>query len=575
MKTLGKFIAERTPKFNKIMVEGFCYHRINRAIDYIDNFIRYSVESKTNTHLRYLGYREVTPREEIKMIFDKSSKIIYDIARNDIYLVEFAFQYGNEPNPRIHYFYIPYLNRGNTMYMSGNKFLIMPTLADKVVSVGDKIIFINILTAKYSFTKSYFAVKVNDKPARVSIVETELYKNQPKKQEDTTKAKPTVIHYLLANFGYTATMRMLLGFVPEAVYDYNKEDKVIISTTGEIPNGYIKDKSGYVPTRIKFLVDRDKYNEEVLYCVGNIYYILDNFPDRITIDDLDNTFLWKLLLSEIIHSGNNSIGHLTEKIQAHFTDLNSKFHLIVIEKLKDVGIEANNLIELMTVIFKNFNNWLMKYETPLLYHKKTFEAESFILNHITANITRLMLELSKEELRIGGNMLDSKVVDKIFKANLGTKMKAIFNLKKDIEFVTSLEYCGDHLYYKNTAMVNQQESNYVNYKDPNSVNTSARKKIIGSMASIGSILGLSKKNPNPLLRLNPYVNVDFETGTVLPPEGLEDIVERTDKLLSNMIMTDSVEDNDGIDEDIFEVDSEEEENEFDNEFYEQLDVDNE
>ncbi len=541
MKTLAKFIADKAPKFNKEMVEGICYHRINKAIDYIDNFIKYSCSSKTNTHLQYLGYRELLPKEEIKFLFNKTSKVIYDIAENDIYLVEFMFKYGNEENIRKHQFYIPYMNKGNIIHLSGNNFLVMPILSDKVISIGDKIIFINILTAKYSFTRTYFSVVVNDRFNRVSIVNTELYKNQVKKLEDTTKANTTVMHYLLANYGYSKTMQMLLGFVPKPVYDYSKGDKTVIKSSGNPPHGYIRNKTMYSPTNIKFVVDNEQYNEDVLYCIGNIFYVIDNFPESISIDELDNTRVWKRLLGEIIHSGNHGLSYLSEKINAHFNDLNSNFDTITINKLKDIGVTSNSLIELLGIIFKNFNKWIMNAEVRSLYHNKTYEVESFILSHLTSRITRIVLDINKEELRVNSDILDSKIVDKIFKKYFVTR--AIFSIKKEKQYVTSIEYSGDHLYPKNTAMVIQQESDFVNINDTN-VNTSERKKIVASMSTIGSILGLSKKNPTPIVRLNPYVNIDLKTGTILPHPVYNEIVERTDRLLANIVLSDSVEDKD-------------------------------
>lgn len=100
MHSLASFIKERTPKFNKQLVEGLCYHRLKDAISYIDQFIRYSCEQKTDTNLRYLGFKEVTPQEELKFLFNKSNRVTYDIARNDIYLVKFIFQYGEEEEIR-------------------------------------------------------------------------------------------------------------------------------------------------------------------------------------------------------------------------------------------------------------------------------------------------------------------------------------------------------------------------------------------------------------------------------------------------------------------------------------------
>ena len=550
MRTLSSFIKEKSPQFNRELVEGFCYHRINNAINYIDNFIRYSCVSKTNTHLRYLGYKEVSPRDEIKFLFNKTSKVVHDIAENDIYLVKFMFQYGDETEPREYFFYLPYLNKGNVIHLSGNKFLVMPVLSDKVVSIGDKIIFINILTAKYSFTRSYFSIIINDNYHRVPIINTELYKNQVKKLEDTTKANTTVMHYMLANYGYTKTMQMLLGFVPKPVYDYSGKNKLIFKSTGNIPQGYIRNKQLYQPSIIKFIVDEEQYNEDVLYCLGNIFYILDNFPDSITIDELDNTTMWRRLLGEIIHSGNHGLAYLNEKISAHFNDLNSNFDTVTVSKLKDIDIEASTLMDLLSVIFKNFNNWIMNIETRSLYYNKTYEVESFVLSHLTSRITRIVLDINKEELRINGEKLESKTVEKIFKKYFVTR--AIFSLKKEKQYVTSIEYSGDHLYFKNTSMVVQQESDFININNPD-VNTSERKKIVASMSTVGSILGLSKKNPTPLIRANPYVNVDFKTGTILPHPFYNDIIEKTDRLLANIdVSRDDIQDTDEFEHDIVE-----------------------
>ena len=115
MKTLASFIKNKTPKFSKFMVEGFVYHRLNDAVSYLDNFILYSCESKTSTHLKYLGYKELTPKEELKYLFNKTTKMPHDIAENDMYLVKFLFQYGEEPEPREYYFYVPFASKGNVI----------------------------------------------------------------------------------------------------------------------------------------------------------------------------------------------------------------------------------------------------------------------------------------------------------------------------------------------------------------------------------------------------------------------------------------------------------------------------
>lgn len=537
MKTLDSFIRSRTPSFNKEMVEGLCYHRINNAIDYIDQFIKYSVTSKTNTHLKYLGYQEVNPKDEVKFLFNKSSRVVHDIAENDMYLTKFLFQYGQETEVREYYFYIPFLAKGNTIRLSGTKFLVMPTLADKVVSIGERIIFINILTAKYNFTRMYHTVSVNGTYTPIPVINSELYKNQAKKLEDTTKANSTIMHYLLANYGYSATMQMLLGFVPTPVYDTNRTDVSVIESAQTVPRGYIGPKELYTPTKIKFVIDNKDYTNNVPYYLGNIFYLLDNFPERLTIENLDDTTVWRRLMGEIIHSGNHGIAYLAEKMGAHFNDLNSQFDTITINKLRDVNISATSLIELLVVIFRNFNDWIMSEETRSLYHNKSYEVESFVLSQLTSRITRIVLDINKEELRLNNEPLEKATVDKIFKKYFATR--AIFNIRKEKRFVTSIEYSGDHLYFKNTSMVVLQESDFISDSNPDA-NTSERRKLVASMATVGSILGLSKKNPTPLIRVNPYVNTDAN-GTVLPHPEYDEIVRRTDLLLANVEMNDNIE----------------------------------
>lgn len=537
MRTFAGMIKDQSPQFNMQVVEGLTYHRLKFALEYLDQFIRYSCESKTQTHLRYLGYKQLTPQEEMRTIFNKTSKVTYDIAENDIYLVEYYFQYGDNPEVMKHQFYIPFANKGNVIHFSGNRFLVMPTLADKVISVGDNGIFINIITAKYNFARFLYSVMVDDRYQSVTVIHTELYKNPSKKVPDTTKANTTVIHYLLANYGYAKTMEMLLGFVPQPVYDYDGGDKVIIRSSGVAPRGYIQDKSLYQPSNIKFLVDADRYNEKVRYVLGNVLYVIDHFPQAISISDLDNVQIWRRLLAEIIHSGNHGLAYLHEKISTHYNDLNSSFDTNTIRKLSDVGVSSKTLMELLVVIFDKYNTWIMQADTRSLYHRKTLEVESFVLKDLTSAITRIVLDINKEELRINGNKLDDKAVEKIFKSFFKTRI--IYMLKKESHYVTSVEYSGDHLYPKNTSMINEQESNPVNIRNAEAT-VSEKKKLVASMATVGTPLGLSKTNPTPLARVSLYIMLDPETGTVLPHPLWDPIIQHTDALLENIAPSDSV-----------------------------------
>lgn len=559
IRTMADFIKNDIPTYNRFMNEGYGYYKMKTAYEYVDEFFKFACEYKTKTHMKYLGCRKVSPDEEIKLMYSLRNRYIYDCSQSSIYLVEYTFQYADEPTQRKHYFYLPYFEKGNVFQLGGSKFVVMPVLANKVISIGDNVIFINIQTSKYNIYRTFHSVTVNSMYQRVPVITATLYKNQSKKLEDTTKAYTIILHYLIAVYGYTQLCQLYLGFVPEVTY--GEEDKKGYTSIGSVkiaPKGYIKSKEFYPATNITFYVKNENFSEKVTYFIGNLLYLIDNFPDVITIEELDNKLLWMKLLGEIIHSGKHQLSYIMEKMNAHFSDICSSLDINTMQKLKDIGYsDINTTLDLLYLIFKNYNNWIMSEEVRTIYNNKAYEVESYVLNPITSNFVRAMLDLSKEELRNNKEPLESKVVSTIFNKYL--KERSIFKLRSQKTaklILNSVEYSGDHLFFKNTALIAEQESNPINI-DKQENSPSEKKRLIASMITVGNILGLPKKNPTPVVRMNPYVNVDYKSGTILPHPKYNPIIEATERYLSNIadIETSSIEINEMTNDDS--VDSDE------------------
>ena len=228
-------------------------------------------------------------------------------------------------------------------------------------------------------------------------------------------------------------------------------------------------------------------------------------------------------------------------------------------------MESKTLMELLGVIFDKYNVWIMQSGSRSFYHRKALEVESFVLKDLTAAITRIVLDINKEELRDSGKPLELKTVEKIFKGFFKTRI--IYSLKREKHYVTTVEFSGDHLYPKQTSAINEQESNPVNIRKTDAV-VSEKKKLVASMATVGSILALSKTNSTPLAKINPYINYDPVSGTVLPNPKWDYIIQATDKLLENIASSDAMpvptsdsidpqidEDDRGDDDDLIEDDS--------------------
>lgn len=558
MSAFGDMVRKVMPKVNKKVMEGYCYHACKDIESYVDDYIRYNSNDKTSTHLTYLGMRRVSPQEEVAMTFRKQSPYPYKLERNTMFLVEFMFQYAEEEEILRFKYYLPFLGKGNEMLIGNKSTVIKPTVATKVINIGKRSVFINIITARHNFLRTNHVIRENGRRKEVTVVISELFKNATKKFQDSTTAEPTAINYLLAYYGYTKTMEMMLGFVPEAGYNLEKKDGyTLITSTGSPPNkwkdidtkeaqpdsainygehDYVNvNEDGYTSSQIGFLIPNDKYDEHVRYVLGNMMYVIDHFPTKVTISQFDDTLMWKRFIGEIILTGFHTIVYLTKYMKIHFDDLTSKFEPTILRTLKMTNMPAERLIELLGMIFKDFCNMIAVGNSRTYYGTRSIETLTFIAANITSSINKVFFDINKGEISNNGEPLELKVVNDIFKERL--KMYGTLNYLRTANFTEYMSDSTDHLYPQRTAHIVFQESEFVSYK-AGSGNTSDKKKLIASVATVGSFAHFPKENPTGEQRINPFITTDPVTDTILANPLYNHIVEETDAILQSDIVTD-------------------------------------
>lgn len=558
MNPFGEMLTHFAPRVNKEVLEGYCYHRCKDIEPYIDDYIQYNSKDKTNTHLEYLGMRRVTPQEEVLPMIRKPSNYPYKLESNSIFLTELQFKYADYEEPLNFWVYLPYIKRGNTMDISNKDMVVKPTIATKVINIGKRSIFINITTAKHNFLRTNHVIKENGRRKEVTVVISELWKNPKKKFQDTTSAEPTAMNYMLAYYGYRKTMELMLGFVPEAGYNLEKKEGfTLVTSTGAAPNKW-KDidgkeaapdsainygesefvnvnPDGYKSTQIGFLIPNELYTEHVRYILGNMLYIIDHFPTKVTIGQFDDVLMWRRFIGEITLTGYHTIGHLTRYMKLHLDDLTSLFEPNIIVNLRSYGMKAERLIELLALILKDFPNMIATGNKPTYYGTRTIETLTQIANSITSSINKIYFDVTKGEISNGGQPLEIAEVKAFFKERL--RMYGVLNALRKCDFTEHMDDSTDHLYPKRTAHVVFQESEFVNYK-AGSGNTSDKKKLIASVASVGSICHFPKENPTGEQRINICITTDPETDTIIEDPEWNFIVEETDAILQSELHSD-------------------------------------
>ena len=540
MPELAKFIKSRMRPMNKKVMEGITYHELKDAMSYVDNKIRYIELDRTNTHLKYLGCRIMTPKETTAFRFNNNSTRPFNLAESNIYYVEYSFSYNNEEEVRKCIMALPWVCIGNEFKIFDKMWNIMPTITDKVISVGDSQIFVDVSVAKWTIRRNTHTIIEDNKVRNLSIVLAEIYTKQSNRLAPTTNAKPIMMHYILANYGFTKAMELLLGFVPEVTLsDKNTDGKVVIKSRNAPPDNYIHTKkykkselendvvTGYTPNPIKFLITPEQDCPEVVYILGNVLYILDHFPNEINISQLDDTVIWKRYIGEIILSGKYSIAYLLDKMEVHFDGFTQPLEREDIDKLRDLGVECNNVFELMVVVMKNFNTWVMNSDSRSFYHHKTIEAARHVLIKITSCFNKLYFDINKDELTNGGLPIDIDRVDKAFKNHI--KTNNITSIRYEKMFVQIVEDSTPHRYFKGTAFINKQEGNSINKTKGKG---GPRNKLSAPMCTVGSLFYLSKSDIDPFKKVNPWVTTDPNDNTILPDPEFGHIVEETGRRLA-------------------------------------------
>jgi hypothetical protein len=538
-RIFAKLASSNIKPMNDKVMNGLSTYYLPYATEYIDIVMK-SASSSFPKGLEYVGYQRCTPEEEYNEICRlKNSKRYYDLARSDFYLVKYFFRYkGKDLDPR--FLYLPFVGDAGILHIGGPAYHITPILSDKVISPGYSSIFIKLLRDKIIVKRDYHGVVINERIEMSQVIWSEIYRNRNKNSSvpKTTNALTCLSHYLYANYGFTKTFMKYCNYIPVVGGDEINENHyppskwTIYRSTGTKPRTF-KDKF-YTGNHIRIAVENNQKTTLVNQLIIEFFYIIDHFPSRFNVPSIDSTDLWKITLGEIIFSGHFSFGKLHANIVEHFQSLSEYADLIVIEKLKEKNYFIEDFFDLLAVILTDFNKLLLHSGVDYNnVYDKTFELLYYVLFDITSGIFSTNFKLNKLATK---KQITEKDIVNIFNKHM--KIGTIFALSSGKIVTNGVSYSGDHKYPKLTSMVNEQENLAgANRGRKTRRNISIEHRIHTSTIEIGSILFLPKKNPTPIVRINPYVKIDLKTGSIIRKEYLKLLLDRTQEMLAGTRQT--------------------------------------
>lgn len=529
-KHLSAYLDSLLLPFNKPVVEGLAKTAVPMLEEHIDSVFKIVAKSYPKG-LEYVGCRRATVTEEMREVTrPKQARSQYDIAESDLYMMQYNHRFEGEDLPP-RYIYLPYVGDAGTLMLNGTIYYLPPVISDKVISPTKTTVFVRLLKDKLIFRRAQHLINVNGRGQVAQLAWAGIYRKQKSDVQPTTNALTINVHYLLAHYGFSGMFEKFTGCVPvigraEINSETYPPDKwTIVTSTGIKPSTNID--RVFEGSDIAVAIPNDHWTPQMLCYIGGFFYILDHFPNRIDPAWVDNVNLWTILLGHVIFSGLYSEGKLHMQITKHFNSISSYVDSKKVEELEELGYKINDFYELLALLVENITDWIVEAQSKgSEIYGRNFE----ILYYVCAPITQAIFIMNYALLDLANKKtLSLKDITDVM--NMKLKPGPIYQITRN-SIGTPVSYSGDNYYIGITSTVTEQNLVGNIKKVRRVVDETAR--IDASQVEVGSILNLSKANPSPILRDNPFMCLDEQTGNIIPNPYFEVIRQELKADLENL-----------------------------------------
>ena len=436
--------SKQLPQFNNYTLRGYRQDQIAKIPQTLDMIFGEAVKRfGKNEHgeqlIKYIGHKFLTPEqilaEDARM--PKFSNYI-EVQRTEQALCELEFEYDDT-----RFFtqvYIPYLFE-DALIVNGNRYYVMFALTDKIFYhiVKNHGIGIKILCAHLRFWRM-FRYSIKSKTKKVygdNIIVTKIHLRDYQYTADDLQT--AALLYPLVKFGLKG---MLLQYEidPYQIQIVNEEKEDPDFEYFYIPITNIIEQADWNGIFLKvhkdlLAISTESSNRIKMQIVVSLHYILTYFSrcrntiytDRIKLvqyltQDPDN-MVYKVILGKTVFGINyESEIQVAGHIQDHLQSLEIYMDPATKEKLRLLGIECEDVYDLIKYVMFNLDEYVANYFPSNIYDKQMNVLDLLLGNMVNSLFTRIYQKTNNRKgdkpftisqiassLRIG-----SKIFNKIF-----------------------------------------------------------------------------------------------------------------------------------------------------------------
>lgn len=523
-----RFNATR-PKFNPRIAGGFVVEEVNKAPEYINNIVL-SAQNDFPPGLKYLGMSFISPEEEYAKLIKYG---VYDVSKSTVYGVKLRFEYNGEELEPQHIF-LPFLEEGGMLTISGSVFSVSPVLIDKAYSVGIDSIFLYVNRSKFTFKQLTHNYLENDKRVSSFVVWSDMYNGRNSlnlrahQLRNTAGMELLVVHYLLAREGVSGMFKKYFDMdvaigSPEQINEntYPPDTWTLCTSIGVKPSKL--KTSVYVKNNVVLAVKTADLDIITRSVIASLFYVVDYYPNRVKPEYADDAQLWYLLLALTIKPDIPQETLALAKLDDHFRSLKTFVDAQVKQSLEDSGVFVNDTWDILVDVVKTYPSRINipTHQLSSMYGKRLVILR-YLLAILRNNIFKLGFDL--QALTNSRKPIDAMTITKLMRSRL--KAVDILKVNRNVE-VNAISNPTDNMVPAMTLPVKLQTSMA---SKTSSVITkfTPSLELNASIAEVGNLTSDAKDDFTGRSRLNPFLTI-AEDGTVLQNPELAPIIERTQR----------------------------------------------
>lgn len=538
---LRGLITETFPAFNERIAEGFAVSQMPLAERYVDMLFS-SISESFPPGMKYEGGQRCTPREEYiettrkrnQKATRKNQKATFDIAQSNVYMMRYDFSYNGTPlKPR--YLYLPYVSDGGFITIGDSRYTISPVLADRVISVMRKTIFVRLIKTRFNVNRLMHHYVLDDVEQSVHVAWSKVYQKKiirDKSDPDNVTAESTLAHYLFCKYGVQQAFAEFANCQPVfgtgdtiTVEKYPQSEWRIARTARNVQNGAPagRRQQNYVATDLRVAVRHSEWSPMVEKLIAGFFYVADYFPDRAqhlpsVLGTEHELRMWILILGRISSPGPSPVGKVLKEMEDHIRSLDEYIDPIVRDQLKNIKFPVSNVYQLFALLINDFNRMLLENANKL---SSMYDKELNVLYFVLFDISKAIVELGFRMLK-----MTEKDVTSIDKINhvFGNHIRpgAIFHIYKNSGAVSANSYPGDNKVLKiTTLLVPQQHTNKKSKKKGGLQLNDPINRLHVSVARVGGYGNLPKSQPSGHFRISPFLPLSDENVVLQDPSMIE------------------------------------------------------